>query len=209
MRAQSNQDSSSSPENRDHDGESKARQSGLSAIQHKHKSRGTPIRNQPAGCDCTTGGNPFRALALDAQLERSFPQQPVTFLAGLLAPILMLFHLVGPVPADLGLSNGALRACQTTAHCASQTWESSNPTADFNRLSSLVRESPRTLVVDQSETYLHAEASSALFGFVDDLELFADSEKGQIQARSESRLGDADLGVNAARLAELRSGLER
>jgi len=121
----------------------------------------------------------------------------------------MLFHLVGPVPADLGLSNGALRACQTTAHCASQTWESSNPTADFNRLSSLVRESPRTLVVDQSETYLHAEASSALFGFVDDLELFADSEKGQIQARSESRLGDSDLGVNAARLAELRSGLER
>ncbi len=133
----------------------------------------------------------------------------MTFLAGLLAPILMLFHLVGPVPADLGISNGALRTCQTTAHCASQTWESSNPTADFNRLSSLVRESPRTIVVDQSETYLHAEASSALFGFVDDLELFADSEKGQIQARSESRLGDSDLGVNATRLAELRSGLER
>ena len=64
-------------------------------------------------------------------------------------------------------------------------------------------------MVDQSETYLHAEASSALFGFVDDLELFADSEKGQIQARSESRLGDSDLGVNATRLAELRSGLER
>ena len=64
-------------------------------------------------------------------------------------------------------------------------------------------------MVDQSETYLHAEASSALFGFVDDLELFSDSEKGQIQARSESRLGDSDLGVNAARLAELRSGLER
>ena len=132
----------------------------------------------------------------------------MTVLASLLAPILMLFHLVGPVPADLGLSNGALRPCTTTAHCASQTWTSTNPTADLNSLLSLVMNSPRTVVVEQNDAYLHAEASSALFGFVDDLELFADNDKGQIQARSESRLGDSDLGVNSARLAALRSALE-
>ena len=132
----------------------------------------------------------------------------MTVLASLLAPILMLFHVVGPVPADLGLSNGALRPCTTTAHCASQTWTSTNPTADLNRLLSLVMNSPRTVVVKQNDAYLHAEASSALFGFVDDLELFADIDKGQIQARSESRLGDSDLGVNSARLAKLRSALE-
>ena len=80
--------------------------------------------------------------------------------------------------------------------------------AELNRLSELVQESPRTVVVDQTETYLHAEASSAFFGFVDDLELFADRDNSQIQARSESRLGDSELGVNAARLAALRSGLE-
>ena len=133
----------------------------------------------------------------------------MTFLAGLLAPVLMLFHLVGPVPVDLGVSNGALRDCKTTAHCSSQTWESSDPTGELNKLSSLVQESPRTIVVNQTETYLHAEASSAFFGFVDDLELFADRDNGQIQARSESRLGDSDLGVNAARLVDLRSALER
>lgn len=132
----------------------------------------------------------------------------MTVLASLLAPILMLFHVVGPVPADLGLSDGALRPCTTTAHCASQTWTSTNPTADLNRLLSLVMNSPRTVVVKQNDAYLHAEASSALFGFVDDLELFADIDKGQIQARSESRLGDSDLGVNSARLAKLRSALE-
>lgn len=132
----------------------------------------------------------------------------MTFLAGLLAPVLMLFHLSGPVPADLGVSNGALRDCPTTAHCSSQTWASSDPMADFSKLSGLVQESPRTVVIDQTETYLHAEASSAFFGFVDDLELFADRDNNQIQARSESRLGDSDLGVNAARLAALRSGLE-
>ena len=80
--------------------------------------------------------------------------------------------------------------------------------AELRKLSELVRESPRTVVVDQTENYLHAEASSAFFGFVDDLELFADRDNSQIQARSESRLGDSDLGVNAARLAALRSGLE-
>ena len=120
----------------------------------------------------------------------------------------MLFHLAGPVPADLGVRNGALRDCPTTAHCSSQTWASSDPMADFSKLSGLVQESPRTVVIDQTETYLHAEASSAFFGFVDDLELFADRDNNRIQARSESRLGDSDLGVNAARLAALRAGLE-
>nr|WP_186542163.1 DUF1499 domain-containing protein [Synechococcus sp. M16.1] len=132
----------------------------------------------------------------------------MTFLAGLLAPVLMLFHLAGPVPADLGVRNGALRDCPTTAHCSSQNWASSDPMADFSKLSGLVQESPRTVVIDQTETYLHAEASSAFFGFVDDLELFADRDNNRIKARSESRLGDSDLGVNAARLAALRAGLE-
>ena len=132
----------------------------------------------------------------------------MTVLASLLAPILMLFHLVGPVPADLGVSNSALRPCMTTAHCASETWTSTNPTADLNRLLTVVQDSPRMVVVKQNDAYLHAEASSALFGFVDDLELFANNETGQIQARSESRLGDSDLGVNSTRLAALHSALE-
>ena len=80
--------------------------------------------------------------------------------------------------------------------------------AEFNRLSELVQETPRTVVMDQTETYLHAEASSAFFGFVDDLELFADRDNNRIQARSESRLGDSDLGVNAARLAALQFRLK-
>ena len=72
--------------------------------------------------------------------------------------------------------------------------------ADFSKLNGLVQESPRTVVIDQTETYLHAEASSAFFGFVDDLELFADRDNKRIQARSESRLGESDLGVNACLL---------
>ena len=66
---------------------------------------------------------------------------------------------------------------------------------------------PRTELVEQGAGYLHATASSALFGFVDDLELYADTAHGQLQARSVSRLGDSDLGVNGRRLAALEAAL--
>ena len=64
---------------------------------------------------------------------------------------------------------------------------------------------PRTEVVERTDHYIHAEASSALFGFVDDLELLLDVNNSSIQARSVSRLGDSDLGVNANRLGELKA----
>ena len=70
-----------------------------------------------------------------------------------------------------------------------------------------VAELPRTVVVERSSNYLHAEASSAFFGFVDDLELLANEQEKFIQVRSVSRLGDSDLGVNSARLGELHAAL--
>jgi uncharacterized protein (DUF1499 family) len=62
-------------------------------------------------------------------------------------------------------------------------------------------------VVERDDRYLHATASSSLFGFVDDLELYADPDHGMVQARSVSRLGDSDLGVNARRLSALQDAL--
>jgi uncharacterized protein (DUF1499 family) len=58
---------------------------------------------------------------------------------------------------------------------------------------------------EQRDGYLHATVSSAIFGFVDDLELFADPGGAVLQARSVSRLGDSDLGVNSRRLAALET----
>ena len=62
-------------------------------------------------------------------------------------------------------------------------------------------------VLERAEGYLHATSTSSLFGFVDDLELYADTENGILQARSVSRLGDSDLGVNSKRLEILRQAL--
>jgi uncharacterized protein (DUF1499 family) len=125
----------------------------------------------------------------------------------LLTLTLALFHLVGPVPADLGVHNGALSPCPSPAHCARADWSVADPAAALAALVPVIEATPRTEVLEQSDGYLHATATSALFGFVDDLELYADSARGVLQARSVSRLGDSDLGVNAQRLAALRQQL--
>lgn len=121
---------------------------------------------------------------------------------------LALFHLVGPVPTDLGVHNGALAPCPSPAHCARVDWPVADPQASLAALLPAVQSTPRTTVEEQDDGYLHATASSPLFGFVDDLELYADTAHGVLQARSVSRLGDSDLGVNAQRLAALRAQLK-
>jgi uncharacterized protein (DUF1499 family) len=126
----------------------------------------------------------------------------------LLTLTLALFHWVGPVPADLGVRSGALAPCASPAHCARADWAVTDPQAALNALVPVIEATPRTEIVEQGDGYLHATATSAFFGFVDDLELYADSARGVLQARSVSRLGDSDLGVNAKRLAALHDQLK-
>lgn len=126
---------------------------------------------------------------------------------GVFAVVLALFHLVGPVPAELGVQGGALAPCPSPAHCARADWPVSDPQAALTALVPVIEATPRTEVVEQGKGYLHATATSAFFGFVDDLELYADPARGLLQARSVSRLGDSDLGVNSARLEALHQAL--
>lgn len=57
----------------------------------------------------------------------------------------------------------------------------------------------------QSDAYLHAECRSALFGFVDDLELQLRTGDRLVAVRSASRLGYYDFGVNRRRIEHLRA----
>ena len=131
----------------------------------------------------------------------------------LLQPLLLilslaLFQLVGPVPSELGVHNGALAPCPSPAHCARADWALTDPDSALALLVPVVQAMPRTTLVEQGDGYLHATVSSALFGFVDDLELYADQAHGLLQARSVSRLGDSDLGVNGRRLNAVKAALE-
>jgi uncharacterized protein (DUF1499 family) len=119
-----------------------------------------------------------------------------------------LLHLAGPVPEELGVDQGHLAPCATPAHCAREDWAVADPAAAFERLLPAVLALEGVELVETGEGYLHATATSRLFGFVDDLELHAAPQAGVIEARSVSRLGDSDLGVNAKRLARLRQALQ-
>jgi uncharacterized protein (DUF1499 family) len=116
-----------------------------------------------------------------------------------------LLHLVGPVPVEIGGSDGRLAPCPSSAHCARADWPLADPAAALDQLQGLLAADPAIAVEERRGSYLHATATSRIFGFVDDLELLADPAHGLIQARSVSRLGDSDLGVNARRLKRLRA----
>ena len=116
--------------------------------------------------------------------------------------ILALFHFVGPMPADLGVKEGHLSPCPGFQHCASSQWKVADSTATLSQLAERVDDTPRAEIIEQNNNYLHATYSSRIFGFVDDVELYA-NDAVTLEARSISRLGESDLGVNAQRLENL------
>lgn len=66
---------------------------------------------------------------------------------------------------------------------------------------------PRTQIVSSTDEYLHVECRSAVFGFVDDLELHLRPQEKLIAVRSAARLGHSDFGVNRKRVEGLRAVL--
>ena len=75
----------------------------------------------------------------------------------------------------------------------------------MNRLKKIVVGMKRSRVISSSGLYIHAEFTSALFRFVDDVEFFLDERASVIQVRSSSRIGSSDLGVNRKRVEDIRA----
>ncbi|QNJ19612.1 hypothetical protein SynA1825c_01305 [Synechococcus sp. A18-25c] len=127
----------------------------------------------------------------------------MTFLSAITLPLMLaLFHFVGPVPTDLGIQAGHLSPCPGPAHCASAIWPVNDAETSLATLAEAIEADPSATIVEREATYLHATFSSKIFGFVDDVELLA-SQTDSLEARSISRLGDSDLGVNGQRLQRL------
>ena len=72
-------------------------------------------------------------------------------------------------------------------------------------LKEAIRSLPRTTLVEEDESYLHYEFTSLLLRFVDDVEFVFDDDTKTIHFRSASRTGYGDLGVNRARMEQVRS----
>lgn len=81
---------------------------------------------------------------------------------------------------------------------------SRNTEEAWQTLISLLQAQKRTIITEQSDQYLHAEVSSLIFRFVDDMEFLMLPDEQLIHLRSASRTGHSDFGVNRKRLERLR-----
>jgi len=67
----------------------------------------------------------------------------------------------------------------------------------------------RTVITDETGNALHAQATSLVFRFVDDIDAILDTDARLIHIRSASRTGYGDFGVNRKRVEMLRSQLQQ
>lgn len=124
----------------------------------------------------------------------------------------------GKPPTNLGVQSGQLAPCPSTPNCVSSqsqnaqnkieplTYNSSSGEAIAN-LKTVINSLPKTKIITETENYLYAEFTSALMGFVDDVEFYLDESTKTIHVRSASRLGQSDLGVNRKRIETIRAKL--
>lgn len=140
-------------------------------------------------------------------------------LSGLIAGLILLM-LVGLLFArlrspdlselSLGLRNGAFAPCPDSPNCISTmapdaehgvppiTYAGSRQAA-VKAARRALQKIPRTRIVAETEAYLRAESRSALFRYVDDVEIYLPVGEGLLHFRSASRVGYSDMGANRKR----------
>lgn len=144
---------------------------------------------------------------------------PSIIVTAAVVAILALFIVLGRISRQgqvPGLIAGKLSRCPQSPNCVTSEHRDDakhyaaplaiRPGAQgdaWNLLRQAVQKSGGVVVADTGG-YLAAEYTSAVFGFVDDLEARLDAGTGVIHVRSASRVGKSDFGVNAGRVEAVR-----
>ena len=108
-------------------------------------------------------------------------------------------------PSSSFASHIELKPCVEINHCVREEWKINNIENPFEKIKSFIENTPRTEIVEIDGDYLHAEATSKWMKYVDDLEVSFLPESNILLIRSESRVGESDLGVNQKRVDLLKS----
>ncbi|NJN15385.1 MAG: DUF1499 domain-containing protein [Oscillochloris sp.] len=119
-------------------------------------------------------------------------------------------------PATLGVHDGRLADCPASPNCVSTHANpddrehymaplplSGSAEAAAARIRAALAAEPKTAIVRDDGTYIHAVARSQLMDYPDDVEFLIDTNAGLIHFRSASRLGYGDGGVNRARMERI------
>ncbi|MEC4893076.1 MAG: DUF1499 domain-containing protein [Oscillatoria sp. PMC 1051.18] len=124
-----------------------------------------------------------------------------------------IFSFSGTKPKNLGVKDGKLAACPNSPNCVnSQSSDKEHqieplPYIEIATIKQIVEGMERTNIIEVTDTYLYAEFTSQLMGFVDDVEFYRDDSAKVVHVRSASRLGKSDLGVNRKRIEAIRAKL--
>jgi len=135
-----------------------------------------------------------------------------------LVTVLFLTGCEGSVP-ELGLHDGELTSCPNTPNCVNSQavgekqyiepiFYTGTQQEARVRLLEILQSEKRIKILKIQKNYIRAEFTSALFGFVDDVEFyFPEEQTGEtiIDIRSASRLGYSDLGTNRKRIEQIRN----
>ena len=110
-------------------------------------------------------------------------------------------------PSASFASHIELSECVEIAHCVREEWEVDSIEQPFKEVKEIIENTPRSVIVELDGDYLHAEVTSKWMKYVDDLEVSFVPESSKMLIRSESRVGESDLGVNQKRVDSLNSKL--
>lgn len=130
--------------------------------------------------------------------------------------LLALTGCSSKTPDNLGMKNGLFSPCPDSPNCVS-----SQSTDEKHQVDPIIATGRQEIVmvdlrnsieamfggkvVAEDGPYLHAEFTSNVMRFVDDLECYYDEQKGLIEIRSASRIGYSDFNTNRKRVKELRT----
>lgn len=113
-----------------------------------------------------------------------------------------------------------LPPCQDTPNCVSSQASdklhyiqpfkiSGDPKYAWTELRKALLSHDRIVITHETDDSLHAEATSLVLSFVDDIDALLDVKAGLIHIRSASRVGHSDFGVNRKRIEGLRTQLRK
>ena len=121
---------------------------------------------------------------------------------------ILLFLFLGLFsPPKSFASHINLQPCVQISHCVREEFDVENINQPFEVIKQIIIKTPRTVVVENDGDYLHAEVTSRIMKYIDDLEVSYLPENNKIVIRSESRVGEGDFGVNRKRVELLKNQL--
>ena len=135
-----------------------------------------------------------------------------------------LGFLSGKQPNNMGVNNDRLKPPSKTRNSVSSQahlhtdhaqmqyasieplpFKNNSAVASMQSLLAVLKSMPGVTIVDAKADYIYAHSQTKVLKFVDDVEFWVNPAKSVIEARSASRLGREDFGVNRKRIDAIRT----